>query len=122
MQFSYDVTLRDDRESVAIRFPTEIDVSAVELDELIAGLARVRSQMRPAYPNDAPPIDNRHLVNDPRWHGTWSTDKQTVELQIQHPGFGWLPYTLPRQEAAKLGSFLETAAGVEGGTPHGKPN
>jgi len=108
--------------------PLEIDISqlsASELDELLAKAAARRAIVEPAHPTEVPKPD-KAIVNR-QWF-TCLVEPGSL-FQIRHPGYGWLAFVIPPNERAQLLSLLlnqalltpqsqssATAPSVSGGT------
>jgi hypothetical protein len=78
------------------------NLSAPELDELIAKATVRRASIEPAHSN-APPKQAEAIVN-PQWF-TCLVEPGTL-LQIRHPGLGWLSFVIPTNERAQLLGIL----------------
>lgn len=85
-------------------------LSAPELDELIAEAAERRAQLKPDHSAE-PPKEVRAALADPAWYtGPIRTDAgMRIALQIRHDGFGWLTFTIPPLQAAKLMNYWTNA-------------
>lgn len=111
--FDLKVSINAERTSLKIDFPKTANMTAVDLEEFIQILARLRPNLTPAPSPHAPPIVPDRLIHDPRWSGhTCDPAEEGAHIQIQHPSFGWLQFRLPRREVGKLASWLQTAGGV----------
>ena len=77
-----------------------ISLTARELDEQIARLARVRSQMEEKVPVEPPLVES--VIFNPAY--AIRTDNMTKAslLRLRHGGFGWLNFELPPQEALNM--------------------
>ena len=83
-------------------------LDAVGLDHLIAVLAGVRARMHPQVPSEIASDTQLNAIIDPAWR-TWSLYHPAVAgpaLALRHPGFGWLSFVIPHQEALSLGQWL----------------
>jgi hypothetical protein len=85
------------------------NLSASELDELIASAAKLRQAMQP--PVALEPPETTEATIDPAWrslmHGT------STILQLRHLGLGWVTVILPPHERANLLTvFLRQALSV----------
>jgi hypothetical protein len=77
-------------------------LTADQLDELLARVAKHRASLQPGPPNEHPkPTD---VVVNPAWY-TGLVDAGTL-FQIRHPGLGWLAFLIPANERAHLLSLL----------------
>lgn len=81
-------------------------LDAHEIDDLIAQLAEVRSQMRPVPPPQ--PLRSRmySLEMDPCWHVDRGPLVDGVVLMLRHTGFGWLGFSLPPPSLSRLDMAL----------------
>ena len=77
------------------------DLSAIELDELIARAAVRRATLEPAQPVQ-PPEKVEAIVN-PAWHT--SPLPNGVLFMLRHPGLGWLGFALPHEHRVHLASL-----------------
>ena len=73
-------------------------LSAAELDELIAGAAKLRQALKPAVALEPP--QTSEATNDPAWRSMMHGDN-TV-LQLRHLGVGWVTVIIPPHERASL--------------------
>jgi hypothetical protein len=83
-----------------------VDISqltAEELDELIAKAAKRRYDMSPLVPDR--PADEVQAVINPQWFASFHNNENSV-LHFRHPGFGWVSFILPPHERANLLTFL----------------
>lgn len=101
------------------------ELSAEELDKLIAKASEIRSTKNPAFPNDPPEV--MQAIYDPAWYSVLTKDNR-VALNIRHPGLGWLAFVLPHHEAknifnlwAKMFGILNQT-GAKEGEEHGMGN
>ena len=73
-------------------------LSAAELDELIAGAAKLRQALKPAVALEPPQTSEATI--DPAWRSMMHGDN-TV-LQLRHLGVGWVTVIIPPHERAIL--------------------
>ena len=77
---------------------------ATDLDELIAQLGEIRAQMSDAVPERLEPSGRVAAIRDPAW---WCQPrKEDTALCLRHPGYGWMAFGLPHNEAKALGGWL----------------
>ena len=76
-------------------------LSAAELDELIARAAERRAKLEPAQP--AQPPEKAEAVLNPAWHT--SPLPNGVLFMLRHPGLGWLGFVLPHEHRVHLTSL-----------------
>jgi hypothetical protein len=110
------LNLSDDKSSATLallrdgKAANEISLRPAQLDLIIAKLGEARAVMSEQVPPQ-PPQDagTRELaVIDP----IWRTDPPLhagldgVVLRLRHPGFGWVTFILPHNEAVSLGKWL----------------
>lgn len=91
-------------------------LTAVELDEVIAGLASLRSRMEPAVPSDVP-AGPTLVVVDPRYWVEYSAEFAGSLMRFRDPGLGWRSYVLPHKEVANLYQILAMQLRVLAGAP-----
>ncbi len=77
-----------------------ISLTAQELDEQIARLARIRSQMTDKVP-DKPPLVETVVFNPQYFIRTDSMTKAAL-LSVRHGGLGWLNFELPPPEVLNM--------------------
>lgn len=75
------------------------DLSAEELDELIAAASRKRALMDPAHPMKVPPGPVEALVNPVC---KLSLNQDGTLLQVRHVGYGWLSFMIPPAKRAQM--------------------
>lgn len=81
-------------------------LSASELDELIAEAAARRATLQPPPPMQAP--KQAEAIVNPHWF-TCLVEPGTL-LQLRHPGLGWLSFVIgPNERAHLLGILLNQA-------------
>ena len=76
-------------------------LSAVELDELIARAAVQRASLEPAQA--AQPPEKAEAIVHPAWHT--APLPNGVLLILRHPGLGWLAFVLPHEHRVHLTSL-----------------
>ena len=77
------------------------DLSAAELDELIAHAAARRATLEPAQ--SAQPPEKTEAIVNPAWHT--SPLPNGVLFMLRHPGLGWLGFALPHEHRVHLASL-----------------
>jgi hypothetical protein len=110
------VSLSKDKSTAAIRLitngqpSTQIELLASELDAILAVLGEARAVMRDTVPHDPPEVRSARelMVPDPIWRADPPIHQALngIILRLRHPGFGWLTFLLPYQEAHNLGNWL----------------
>lgn len=84
-------------------------LTAPELDELIAGAAKLRQALQPPVPLEPPQTSEATI--DPAWRSL-AHGANTI-LQLRHLGLGWVTVILPPHERANLLSvFLRQALSI----------
>ena len=78
----------------------EIVLTAQELEEQIARLAKLRARMPDSVPMEAPPI--RAVTVNPAYAVRTDNVTRTSLLRIRDNGYGWLNFELPPQEALHM--------------------
>jgi len=73
-------------------------LSAAELDELIAQAAARRATLEPAQ--SAQPPEKAEAIVHPAWHT--SPLPNGVLFMLRHPGLGWLGFVLPHEHRVHL--------------------
>lgn len=78
------------------------DLNAADVDELIIELGRNRELLQDTVPVDLEFGSRIATIPAPQWrvHAT------TRSLFVRHPGYGWLGFSFPTDEAARLGDRL----------------
>ena len=77
------------------------DLSAAELDELIARAAARRATLEPVQ--SLQPPERAEAIVHPAWHT--SPLPNGVLFMLRHPGLGWLAFALPHEHRAHLASL-----------------
>jgi hypothetical protein len=110
------ITFSDDRRTATLellangRPATQVALTVRELDALIGLLGETRWMLQ-----DAVSAEPRHeaasrelMVLDPAWRTEWPIHPSLngLTLRLRHPGFGWLTFLLPWNEARALGEWL----------------
>jgi hypothetical protein len=107
-QEKFRASVSDDKIHAEFRFAsTKFSLTADQLDNLIAKLSRVRSEMDPSVPLDLPIGISIDPIRDPAWYAppAESTPGSAV-LVLRHPGFGWIAFGMPKQTAFEMGYYL----------------
>lgn len=75
-----------------------------ELSNLIEKLGKTRAAMPDQIPPELSPGSRLPFINSPAWH----VEQRGAELlvAIRHPGYGWLAFTMPENEADKFSSAV----------------
>lgn len=84
------------------------EMSAAQIDELIADLVTCRAEMQPVHPAEIDPLKTSQFQCD---NLLWDTfpDKglRGVVLAFQNPGFGWITVTFSRAQIEDLVADIE---------------
>jgi hypothetical protein len=107
-QEKFAASVSDDKIHAEFRFAsTRFSLTADQLDNLIAKLSRVRSEMDPSVPLDLPIGISIDPIRDPAWYAppAESTPGSAV-LVLRHPGLGWIAFGMPKQSAFEMGYYL----------------
>jgi hypothetical protein len=122
-QFSSDrlsAAFSEEATTVALGFLTdgkpaiEVSLTAAELSQIIGVLGEKRWMMRDPVPPQHPgavatgSITRELMAVDPAWRTDLPMHEMLngITLRLRHPGFGWLTFLLPWQEAKALGDWL----------------
>jgi hypothetical protein len=114
------ISLSEDKGSAPLDMLTNsipssrIELEAREMDAIVAAMGEARAVMREPVPFTI--LEQRSarelVVLDPMWrtdpplHAALSG----IALRLRHPGFGWLTFVLPYEEAQNLGRWLQQHA------------
>ncbi len=116
------ITLSNDRDAVTLRMTArdgsiETLLDSVELDGLIAQLARYRRSLKMPHPSRPQMDDASKGVRTPPWLlGEGGRDRL---LAFLHPGFGWLNFVLAQENADTLAkALLESKETIFPDDPH----
>jgi hypothetical protein len=103
--------LENDATTVTITFatepPTRLKLDLAAVGDFLKALWSVRTAMMPEIVRELPPAPRWVALRDPIWfaeRGAWDGDSL---LHLRDPGYGWLHYLIPRNEAAKLARILQ---------------
>ena len=96
--------LRDSTDRVA-----GVNLNATQLDEIIAGLARIRSEMTPAVPDRFPAGSPTHRQMNPHYFVAFEPMEGMASLSFRNAGLGWLTYVIPATEAERIRTALGQA-------------
>lgn len=102
--------LSEDRTTLTIVFPTTPQVrfrlSAETTDSLLQNVGMMRSAMVPQHSTDDPRGKKVEAILKPMWATELDLMLQDPLLHIRDPRFGILSYSIPREEAIRLGQTL----------------
>ena len=87
-------------------------LGVVDVETMIAQLARIRASMQPAHPA-APPASEYPMEFDPCWRVDVPAQFDGVVLSLRHLGVGWTAFALPPSSLAKLAATLAKLSGAE---------
>lgn len=103
------LTASPDSQTVAINVPeTALVLNATDVDNLIAALAVVRSNLQPGFPDQ--PGNNREYqaTIEPRY---WVMPNQVLggtSVGFRHPGLGWIWFCISNVETSHLSNILKS--------------
>ncbi len=109
----FRVQVADDRKTVAIgpapgrRHSRQVELTLEELDTLIGDLGDARGRMVEGQP--CPQFDQERLRVSVAAETTWCIEASPPRgalLAFYHPRFGAVGFTLPREQIARIVSFL----------------
>ena len=83
-----------------------LELTAEQLDVIIAELGQLRGSMQPSITRDLENGSVFKALRDPRWR--IERDEVTTDFTVllRHPGFGWIAFVFPAQTAEKIARFL----------------
>jgi hypothetical protein len=101
--------LNDRKTQLTLQFPgtpsAKVTLNAGEVDRMIEMLAQMRAAMNPPRPMvDAAPGTKINVATAGRWH--LEPDGTGVDLDILHPGYGWVGIEMNRASAEELSRAL----------------
>jgi hypothetical protein len=105
-----NVQLLPDEETAQIKLGNiPFQMKAYQIDAFIAGLADIRSKMKPAVPEKFPQGKPTHRHDATNYF--FGIDAVTVMpvLSIRSPAFGWLSFAFSFEEAENLGGQMQAA-------------
>lgn len=109
-QVSIKIGVAADRRSAEIVFDnTAMRLDASQIDELVAALAGVRSNLEPAVPEQFPQDMPTHRHESNRYFFGLDPVAQMPVLAFRSPAFGWLSFLLSFEEAQKIGAQMQAA-------------
>lgn len=82
-------------------------LTAADMDDLIARLARARAAMTDIVPPLLEPGARLQATPAPAWHTKHQNDLQGILLALRHPGLGWLSFLLPPDSATGLAQAID---------------
>ena len=122
-----DWKLEDDYKTVTLTLRTvpstvlKFDVAGVE--EILKNLGDFRAHMPPEIPKAFSLGQKVESVMDPNWVTEPEAMVGNSLLHLRDPRFGWLHYTIPREEARKLAEILQSQVDAPfPGPPRGMAN
>ena len=86
--------------------PDISELSASEIDAVIAQILIIRPAMLPAQPAEPPSYSS--ALADPAWRAFLDMGTGMSIVRLCHPALGWLDFALPAMERAKLAGVLVT--------------
>lgn len=104
-----DVSVSKDSQTACLSTPElELKLTAIEVDALISALSNARQQLLPPVPFEIAPDTKLEAILNPAWRTRPPPHKSVPGplLVLRHPGHGWQPFILPRDEAKALGEWL----------------
>ena len=90
--------------------PVTVRVDATAIESLIHALGDVRSLMLPAVPREFSLGQQVKAVSNFGWASERETSQGNSLLHLGHSGFGWLHFLFTKDQAAKLGAFMQAQA------------
>ncbi len=114
-----DLTLRD-RSAVqmTMRIGTKVvgtvDLDASAIEEHILTFARFRASLADAVPEQLDPGARPLAVQSPKWHVPPTKLPSGYAFDVRHPGYGWMRFVFPDNEAAQIADYLNGKYPVEG--------
>ena len=83
-------------------------LDAASLDAHIHLLAKCRTRMRDAIPDERDPGSRFETLIHPKWFIPPPEDDppEGRVMLVRHPGLGWLAFVFPHTEAAKIAEWL----------------
>jgi hypothetical protein len=81
-------------------------LSAADMDDLIARLARARAAMTDIVPPRLEPGARLQATPASAWQTKRHNNPQGIILALRHPGLGWLSFLLPPESAAGLAQAI----------------
>jgi hypothetical protein len=118
--------LEDDYQHVTLSLPDQdiklvFDVPAV--DEVLQNLGDFRGNMKPEIPKTYAMGQKVKAINDPAWVTELELMQGNTLLHLCDPRYGWLHYSIPREEARKLAQYLQNQVDAQlPGQQSGKAN
>ena len=110
------IALSEDKETATLKLLTggqqiaQADLSAKELDDILAMLGEARAIMRQPVPAKPPNVAGAReaVILDPAWRTDTAIHPSLdgIILRLRHLGFGWVTFLLPHHEALALGKWL----------------
>ena len=82
------------------------DWTTEQVEQAIQQLALQRAKMKPAVPMDFAHGQLFTGTDGPRWHTQREVPAGKSLLHFRHPGFGWLHFAVPPDEAKRLAKYL----------------
>lgn len=108
-------TISEDLKTVTLTVSTEPPIvlkwTVAGVDDILKNLGELRASMPPEFPRGydrGQKVSN--CVPDPIWVTEPDAMMGNSLLHIRDPRYGWLHYLLPRDEAKKLGGYLQQQA------------
>jgi hypothetical protein len=101
--------LNPQKTEVTLQFPnasaTKVTLNAAQVDEAIKALARARAAMNPPRPMVSPaPGTAINVATAGRWYV--QPDGEGIDLDVLHPGYGWLGIYMDRTSIEELNRTL----------------
>ena len=104
-----DLSLSADNAVLSLGFGGPDDLTAMmptdQVDKMLSALWKWRSKMEPPHPSN-PIGQNVEMILDPKWYTEPDKNRRGSLIHILHPGFGWLSFFIPLDEASKLTNYL----------------
>jgi hypothetical protein len=105
--------LNEQKTELAVQFPNApsaaVTLNAAEVDAMIQMLAQRRAEMNPPRPMTDPAAGSTiDVANTGRWYV--QRDGAGIDLDVLHPGFGWVGIRMNRASIEELARTLSRSA------------
>lgn len=95
----------------------KVVLGPAETENFLALLARSRASLTVPVAPEFNPDSSLEAVVDPIWEIPDEREPDGVLLALQHPGFGWLSFIFPDNEAASIAECLTMSPSSIGAPP-----
>ncbi|SFI74606.1 hypothetical protein [Nitrosomonas sp. Nm34] len=99
------IKISEDKQTVTLSIPNNL--SASEIEKLIADLSKVRASMLPSIPFSQPETEDQNISfqDDPHFAAELQNDGR-IRLWFRDYGLGWMIFNIPVSKACTLRDFL----------------